>query len=285
MVTATGKLTWLPRVLVFMKQVIGKLTGQYFHIHWASTVLKKRNFPPRNRQNNFSCSIWDKFFSASVLRSEFCIHWFQKISDYYHLGEFLDLFRGGKFLFLTPVGTLSNLASFITHTENVRRFDWLKSMLKDTWPGFSYQSVLYSYLLELSSLLDVSNDARIILSRYPAYAFGIDVNAFQQIVNHHAKQLYTNHKRLVALRDISRFARFVLAARIIYKRHLAHVSPIQVQNGQKWKIVPNCQTPWYKKAIKPPFFIILHECLMDITSKFYFFFHLEKFPTLAESLS
>ena len=28
---------------------------------------------------------------------------FKKMSDYYHLGEFLDLFRGGKFLFLTIV--------------------------------------------------------------------------------------------------------------------------------------------------------------------------------------
>ncbi len=54
------------------------------------TVLKKRNFPPRNRQNNFFLSMWTK----SILH-HCCI---TNIG-----GEILALFRGGKFIFLSTV--------------------------------------------------------------------------------------------------------------------------------------------------------------------------------------
>ncbi len=53
------------------------------------TVLKKRNFPPRNRPNNFSLSMWD--------------NWYQEVLDFDHTEEILGLFRGRKFLFLTAV--------------------------------------------------------------------------------------------------------------------------------------------------------------------------------------
>ena len=56
---------------------------------------KKRNFQPQNRQNNFSLSMLDKIPIGIV--------WSQKVLDFNHFGEILDLFWGGKFLFLTTV--------------------------------------------------------------------------------------------------------------------------------------------------------------------------------------
>ena len=64
-------------------------------------MLKKRNLPPQNRQNDFSL-----LMCCTVL-------WYQKNLDYYHLGEILALFLGGKFLFLSTVRLIVSSRMFV----------------------------------------------------------------------------------------------------------------------------------------------------------------------------
>ena len=53
--------------------------------------------------------MWDNFFLQQcimvrvMLETPIGINWSQKVLDFYHFGEILDLFRGGNFNFLTTV--------------------------------------------------------------------------------------------------------------------------------------------------------------------------------------
>ena len=62
---------------------------------FSSTLVKKRNFKPGNRQNNFFLSMWDNFFSTSIS--------YGRSLTFYHRGKILAFFRSGKYLFLTTV--------------------------------------------------------------------------------------------------------------------------------------------------------------------------------------
>ena len=44
--------------------------------------------------------MWDNFFGTSVH-----VYWSQKVLDFYHFGEILDLFCGANLLFVTTVHT------------------------------------------------------------------------------------------------------------------------------------------------------------------------------------
>ena len=78
-------------------------------VQWS----KKETFRPRNRQNIFFLLMWSKSF----------LHHCIKLLTFYHLRDFLDLFWGRKFLFLTTVllglckicGSWRNL-KYIGHT-------------------------------------------------------------------------------------------------------------------------------------------------------------------------
>ena len=80
------------------------LWWQTHSYHWGrkacqNTVIKINNFPPRDRQNTFSHqSRPNPFLHQCVGPKKFRI--------FYHFLEILDLFRGGKFLFLTTVSSI-----------------------------------------------------------------------------------------------------------------------------------------------------------------------------------
>ncbi len=56
---------------------------------------------------------------------------------------------------------------------------------------------------------------------------GADRNQWIQMVNHNSKNIFICHKKIAALRPFSDFAKFILAARIIYNRHLREVSVLE----------------------------------------------------------
>ena len=128
-------------IIFFLCQGLFQIINGYTHIMdiyppLTNAVLKKRNFPPRNMQNNFSLLMWDRFFLHQCIM----IGVWHYISTFYNFCRNSGAVSGRKVSFFEHCKVIDWLHQVHIHYTHARKsVTHLKWVFSEGASNFPYR--------------------------------------------------------------------------------------------------------------------------------------------------